>query len=722
MMKNFTNLFFLFFLLCTGTILGKSTTWVDTQNSDWFEDNNRSFELLPSSSESFFNHTYMVNLVLQAPNTYTWTGATNTNWSTNSNWLNNVAPPTNVAVNIIFSTTVANDIILTENVMIMDYENMGSANFDVNGNRLTITGGFTTNASNFIKASAFASEIYFKGAAAQNISPNVFENDIIKHLIIENAVSLTLDTPISVTGVVSLRQGYFYTNDQFTFKSYFNRTAVLGSIQGGEVVGEVTVETYFPAKRAFRFFSSAVSTTGSIKQNWQEGVNNTTTAQNLNPNPGYGTHITGSMNGNNGFDATPSGNSSLFTYDDSAQIWTSINTTSQNLIEAGKAYRLMIRGDRSINLNSNTATPTPTVIRTKGTLNQGNVQLTTDAPANGYVFMGNPYQAIVDMEKVLTNSPQINPQFIYVWDPTVNVRGAFVTVQTLYNTNTNASSSANKFLQPGQSIFVKKKNVSGTVAINFEEGDKEYSNQTIPVFRAQASETATLHVNMFVQNDTENSIDGFAINFNTSFNDAVNEADAGKLFNLDENIAINTNNELLSLENRSEPISGDEIQLANYTYRASDYQLKLELNGLEMVNASLYDAYLDTYTPLENNQTNWFSFSVDQDIEASINSNRFKIVFTESSLNTQVNVLEQNVQMYPNPATTDLVFISAEDIAGNKSSVSVYSILGNRMFTQDFAAGSSNTLELNISSLAAGMYIVNVNTNDKSFSKKLIVK
>lgn len=724
MMKNFTNLFFLFFLLCTGTILGKNTTWVETLNSSRFEENNRSFEMISSSTENLFYQTYSLNSVFQLTNTYTWTGATNTNWSTNSNWLDNVAPPTNVAVNIIFSPTAVNDIILTEDVIIMDYENMGSANFDVNGNRLTITGSFTTNANNFIKASGFASEIYFKGVSAQSISPNVFENDMIKHLIIENAVSLTLDTPISVTGVVSLRQGYFYTNDQFTFKSYFNRTAVLGSIQDGEVVGEVIVETFFPAKRAFRFFSSAVNTTGSIKQNWQEEVNNTTTTQNLNPNPGYGTHITGSMTGNKGFDATPSGNSSLFTYDDSAQIWTAINNTNQNQIEAGKAYRLMIRGDRSIDLTNNASVPTPTVIRTKGTLNQGNVQLTTDAPANGYVFMGNPYQAIVDMEEVLMNSPQINPQFIYVWDPTVNARGAFVTVQTLYNTNTNASSSANKFLQPGQSIFVKKKNLSSAATINFEESNKEYSNQTIPVFRAQASETATLNVNMFIQNgqnDTENSIDGFVINFNTNFNNAVDEADAGKLFNLDENIAISNTNELLSLENRSEPMSGDEIQLANYTYRASDYQLKLELNGLDMVNASLYDAYLDTYTPLENNQTTWFSFSVDQDIEASINSNRFKIVFTESSLDTQTHNLELNAQLYPNPASTNVVFVSADAISGKKSSISVYGILGNRILTQDFAAKSSNTLELDISSLSAGMYIVKVNTNDKSFSKKLIV-
>jgi len=759
-MKVFTKLFFLFFLLITGTILGNNATWVESKSSDWFEVNNRNHDVSTSSIETtlldvfnpsrgfnsprlasqffksilqfiphglaprFLIHPYKLNLAKQAANTYTWTGTTDTNWSTDSNWLNNVAPPLHVAVNLFFSIKAPNDIILTHDVMIKDYYNMGTADFDVDGNRLTITGDFSTNGSNFIKASAFGSEIYFKGTNAQSISAHVFENNIIKHLRIENSVSVSVDTPISVTGVVTLIQGDFYTNDQFTFTSYLNKTAILRPIQGGQIVGEVIVERYFPAKRAFRFISSSVTTTGSIKQNWQEGVNNLN-SQNLNPNPGYGTHITGSNSGNNGFDATASGNSSLFTYDDAYQNWDVVNNTNQNVIEAGKAYRLMLRGDRSIDLTSNASSSTSTVIRTKGNMTQGNVQFSVNAPENGYVFIGNPYQAMVDMEEVLMNSSQINPQYMYVWDPTVNVRGAFVTVQTLYNSNTNSSSSANKFLQPGQAIFVKKKNLSGAAVINFEENNKEGSNQTTPVFRSQSAQTATLSVNMFLQdgqNDTENSIDGFVINFNNSFNNAVDEADAGKFFNIDENIAISNNNELLSLENRSEPILGEEIQLANYSYRVSDYQLKLELNGLDMVSTSLYDVYLDTYTALENNQTNWFSFSVDQDIEASIHANRFKIVFAESNLNTQTQNLEQNAQLYPNPATTDVVFVSAKDIAGNKASISVYSVLGNRVLTREYAAPSSNTLELNISSLAAGMYIIKVDANGKSFSKKLIVK
>jgi len=65
--------------------------------------------------------------------------------------------------------------------------------------------------------------------------------------------------------------------------------------------GNVTIERYIPASnRSFRFLTPGVTTSTSIKQNWQENSNvtdpnaypNTTVGSN-NPILGYGTHITG---------------------------------------------------------------------------------------------------------------------------------------------------------------------------------------------------------------------------------------------------------------------------------------------------------------------------------------------------------------------------------------------------------------------------------------------
>ena len=659
---------------------------------------------------------------------YVWVGVTDNQWTTTSNWLNMTTgfPNPNGNINLIFDDNAIHDLKLPVNVKIHNYQNNGSANLDVNGKELKISGQFITNGSNYIKASDLSSVIYFNGEAAQNIPANVFEGDYMSNLVIDNPVSVSVDIPISVSGVVTLKQGDFNTNDQLTFKSFQSHTAVLAPIEGGQVVGEVITERYLPAKRAFRFISPSVTSTGSIKDNWQEGVNNTTLSSNLNPYPGYGTHITGSTTGQNGFDATASGSPSLYTFDDSTQSWNVVNNTNQNIVEAGKAYRLMVRGDRSINVTSNAAVPTNTVIRTKGNLAQGDLQFSGDAPNAGFIFLGNPYQAIVDMEKVLANSNNVNGQFVYLWDPTINERGAFVTVDANLNANSNSGSTATKYLQPGQAVFIKKVGGGNNPAtINFTENNKLYSNVTQSVYRPQFSHTASIKVNMLredSQSNLSNSIDGVIINFNSNFENTVDAGDAAKLFNLDENLAVKNGNDLLSIENKKLPLAGDELQLANYTYRGKDYQFKIHVSEFNMLKASLFDAYLNTYTPLPNNNVTWVSFSVDEDIAASIDPNRFKIVFDENNLDATSDHWVSNLQLYPNPSMGDVVYIKGENFLGNKVSIEIYDVVGNRVSEKKYSDSSSDTLAINVSSLTDGMYIVKVNSQGKSFSKKLLRK
>ncbi|MBQ0741203.1 T9SS C-terminal target domain-containing protein, partial [Aquimarina celericrescens] len=81
------------------------------------------------------------------------------------------------------------------------------------------------------------------------------------------------------------------------------------------------------------------------------------------------THITGvepgsanatvGQDGNNGFDYSPSGNASMFTYDNVGRSWNSISGTNVPLT-AGIAYRLLVRGDRGIDIASNASVPTDT--------------------------------------------------------------------------------------------------------------------------------------------------------------------------------------------------------------------------------------------------------------------------------------------------------------------------------------------------------------------------
>ncbi|MDV7393829.1 hypothetical protein RZS08_20795, partial [Arthrospira platensis SPKY1] len=187
------------------------------------------------------------------------------------------------------------------------------------------------------------------------------------------------------------------------------------------ITGNVTTEQCFPARRAFRFISPSVTTTSSIRANWQEGAS----AWNNNPTPGYGTHITGvgaqgseDADGTNGFDWQPSGNPSMFTFNANTQQWSAVTSTLGTLT-AGTGYRMLIRGSRSTNLQSNAAAPSNTILRTSGTVVKGPVAVSgLPSTASQYVLVGNPFHAIINMNTVKSNSTNLTNTF-WIWDPTL---------------------------------------------------------------------------------------------------------------------------------------------------------------------------------------------------------------------------------------------------------------------------------------------------------------
>lgn len=73
--------------------------------------------------------------------------------------------------------------------------------------------------------------------------------------------------------------------------------------------------------------------------------------------------------------------------------------------------------------------------------------------------------------------------------------------------------------------------------------------------------------------------------------------------------------------------------------------------------------------------------------------------------------------MYPNPTANKNVTIEYSNL--ENGTVTVYSVTGTKVFT---SALTSNSQSINLSSLTAGMYIVNVEAGNYSASKKLIVQ
>lgn len=603
--------------------------------------------------------------------------------------------------------TTANDILINE-----------GATLNIGANTLTTTGDVTNNGT----LTATDATIIAQGSFSQTFSGNAFE---AAQLTVNAAsTSLTLDTAVDINQLLTLTNGELITNDNLTLSSNATQSAMIDQVTSGTITGNVTIERFVPARRAFRFVTSPVTTTTTIRQNWQE--NGATAA-------GFGTHITGSTVGADGFDTTPSGNPSLFTYDNSAvtPTLTPIGNTDVNTLTAGDSYLLFVRGDRTIDVTSNSAVPTDTRLRASGTIITGTTTIMggdLNQTAGSFNLIGNPYQATVEMNTIVGNATNINTNQYYVWDATLGSRGAYVTVLLTGTGSTNgAGSEANHFFQPWQSAFVTTVATVGdnSTAITFNESDKVIGEDTDIFFTDEDPIIDNAHIigQLFRTEDYNagNKLqDNFVILFSPDFSNDITLTDATKFFNIDENMAISNGDTTLSVERRATPTLDDEIQLFNNAYRTDSYTLRVQQAGLEEVTAYLEDMFTGEIHELEDGE-NFIEFTIDTSVEASSASDRFKIIFEESAL-TLEDAFIDDVTMFPNPLEGDQLLISSTQLRGQDVTVKINNLLGQNIYNQERSFDGDTLGVSSLSTLTNGIYFVTITTTSGSITKRLIKK
>ncbi|MCW3113801.1 MAG: C-terminal target protein [Segetibacter sp.] len=484
----------------------------------------------------------------------------------------------------------------------------------------------------------------FFGSTAQIIPRALFANNLIQDLIISNPAGVFLTGPLRVTSSVafgSVNNSVFTTGDSLTLASVATGDASIrditnGGINSGNVVsGDVIVERYMPAKRAYRFLTAPVNSTGSIKANWMENAVNPDRYTRVNPNPGFGINITGAGDVANGFDATQTHNPSVFTFNNSSQTWVPLPNTN-GLMSVGNAYRVIVRGDRNIDMNTNTPVPTITTLRAKGTIMTGSITMTK--PAGGgtpgmttlsstpgtYSLIANPYPAAVNW---LTATKTDIAGTIYIFDPNVAgsyQRGGYVVYNSVMGTTSDNTSLVDNYLQSGQSFFVQA--IGPNPTVTFKETDKATFHRS--VFRTENTDpNIAIQLLLPSQQGSPAAADGTKVYFSDNYDNNIGNEDSYKFTNQDENLAILSGATPLCIEGRK-PITGtDSIRLKLWQLSQKSYLLKVKFNNFNYnVEAYLKDKYLSTLTQLNTNGETIVPVSITSDA-ASIVSDRYKIVF-----------------------------------------------------------------------------------------------
>ena len=655
---------------------------------------------------------------------------TDGDWEVASNWKFNSIPAVANNAFVIGNATI------TQDQQINNLTVDPSYSVNVNSGQVLNVSGDLVNNGDFTGDG----EVILNGTSAQAISgTGSFEN-----LRLDNSISVSIDnpdnTPINLNGVLYVDQGILNTDNNLYLRCAFGttgtpgtppKTAQVGQVASGSSInGDVTVEQCFPARRAFRLISPSVTTTTTINANWQEGVNNPNTTGNLNPNPGYGTHITGSETGADGFDATGSGNPSLFTFNNVGRSWEAISNTDVNTLDANQPYRLFIRGGRDINVTNNSSDPTPTKLRVTGALETGE-QFQTDlsSTAGSFNLIANPYHAQVDMRLLTASSTNISNTEYYVWDPTLGGaptvgqtggRGAYVTVNlsdgstSFLDTGISGSPSntANEFLQPMQAAFVL---VNGSGAsVDFEESHKDVS--PVQTETKSLSQSEYINIQLFDSdsyNSGETPSDGLRINFDKSFS-AASEDDSPKLGNLDENLARIKGNAYSAIERRPFPETEERLELFINQYRREAYVMKFNLTDNLNTKVFIEDMYLNQTQEITSND-DIYSFTVDESISESTASDRFSLVFEPISLSTVEETLVE-ASLYPNP-TKGSFRISGANL-GEDAKIEIYNMIGQQVYKTNLK--NQSTTEITNFNGSAGVYLVKLKTNQGERTFKLI--
>lgn len=593
---------------------------------------------------------------------------------------------------------------------------------------------------------------------ANNWTPNTIPTGSQDVLIGSGTPSLNVDFTLASTATLTVNgsgslvvepnkilkiAGTANFNDKsILFKSDATGTGIFGELTGTvSGVSNVTVQRYISGRRAFRFLTPGVTTTTSIYENWQN--NGAATA-------GIGTHITGGTSG--GFDLTQTNNPSLHTYNAQATGTTTgftvIPNTDATTLKAGVGYRLLVRGDRNVNLNVASANNmnVPTTLFAKGTLKTGSVTFdatvsspapvnnTTNTQTGGYTLIGNPYVSPVDWHAVTKTGVSTNSY--YTWDPTlgtISQRGRYVVYSqntgttNLYDDNSVLSQTNRRYLQSGQAVFVKNA-VSGTPAtVTFAESNKAII--TSYVFRSSAQSLTTngnssLYLTIYEPNELAiggTPIDGAQALFGSDFSNALDENDVDKLTASGENLSFVRENKTLAIETLAPVVANNELFVKTTQLVANkNYTFKVNTANFDTsVAAKMVDMYLNTETPIDLIQPSFVSFSTSADA-GSFGEDRFKIVFSSAALGNP-SFAGSAISIYPNPVVNNQFTLALPNSITGKVAVTITNMLGQQVYNS--SAEANATMPINPKNqLEEGVYVVTISNNGEIVQAKITVK
>ena len=627
----------------------------------------------------------------------TWTGAVNTDYGTAGNWTPMQVPTATDNVNI---PDTANDPVVSGTQAANAVALGSGATLTLADNGvLNVSGTFTNTLGTVTFSGVGSGRVTLAGAAAQTINGTAitFPN------LTNNTVGTTLETAVSIRRDLTVR-GPLATNAQaLTLLSSAAGTAYVIS-SGGAITGNVTVQRYIePSLNAgvgYRHYSSPVA----------NSTVNDLSAPGFTPvvNPQYNTV---------GNTATPF--PTVFGYDET-RVNTSGNPAPRDFDKgffSPNALTDALEVTRGYTVNI----PASALVDFVGTANDGALTaagLTRGTQTeSGYHLRGNPYPSALDWNLMVSNGRLTNvDNALYVFKSSGQYTGSYATYIRGIGANggTNVVPLAQGFFvrtstagTTGSLAFTNAERITTFTATPFQRGTADTRPQLTLALRGA---TANLQTAVYAE---QGATSGFDREFDANYLPSSN------------GLTLATETGALALAVNGLPVfTGTDVTVPLRVAANTTGTYTLAVDNLDNLPAGYFAYLLDGMTGAYTNlaQTPTVSLSLTAGAAAG---GRYAVVFSTQArvLASAPAALARLASVYPNPAHGTATLLLPAALRGTQAvAVSVVDNVGRVVLARTLVAGTAETLELPIATLAPGVYSVLARTAAGLVAKRLVVE
>ncbi len=334
-----------------------------------------------------------------------------------------------------------------------------------------------------------------------------------------------------------------------------------------------------------------------------------------------------------------------------------------------------------------------------GTFPSSDVATAITQNVNNWNLIGNPYPSYINIATLISNN-------------TANLGGAFQAVY-VWNAGTGSYDDLTTgHIHQGQAFFISSNVASGNLSFteamqSHQTGVTFYKTQSNPyldLILSDGTNSKTTQIN-YLDNKTTSLDAGF---------------DIGLFNGVSSDIEVYThlldNNEGIAFKRQALPNNDFEnliIPIGVNAKAGKEVTFSLNANNLpDGINVYLEDRSNNVYTHLNEVNSN-LKITFEDDVNGT---GRFYLHTTSNTLSVNNIAVLNSLSIYK----TDTFHLKITGLPQGKSTVSLFNILGKQVMTASFNANGAKDISLR--KLAAGVYVVKVQTEIGKASKKIILE